>query len=117
MEELVGQIHLLCQDQNGCRYLQKKLEEENSVNIDLIFVEVSAHFVELMIDPFGNYLCQKLLEYCSEEQRDTLIDTISPKLVDIALDVHGTRAVQKMIDYLAQNQTLKPVIELVLFRK
>lgn len=31
--------------------------------------EVLEHLVELMMDPFGNYLVQKLLDRCSEEQR------------------------------------------------
>lgn len=31
--------------------------------------EVLDHLVELMMDPFGNYLIQKLLDRCSEEQR------------------------------------------------
>jgi hypothetical protein len=31
--------------------------------------EILDHLVELMMDPFGNYLIQKLLDRCSEEQR------------------------------------------------
>jgi len=27
------------------------------------------NLIELMVDPFGNYLIQKLLDRCSEEQR------------------------------------------------
>lgn len=31
--------------------------------------EILEHLVALMMDPFGNYLIQKLLDRCSEEQR------------------------------------------------
>lgn len=58
------------------------------------------------IDPFGNYLCQKLLEYSTDEQRNLICEAVAKDLVQISLNMHGTRAVQKMIDFLSnQRQT------------
>jgi hypothetical protein len=54
-----------------------------------------------MIDPFGNYLCQKMLEKCNDEQRTMIVEIVAPELVQIALNMHGTRAVQKLIEYLS----------------
>jgi len=54
-----------------------------------------------MTDPFGNYLCQKLLEYSTDEQRSVICDSVAQDLVNISLNMHGTRAVQKMIDFLS----------------
>jgi len=48
LDDLVGEIYSLCKDQHGCRYQQKKLEEKNERYINMIFNEVSNHFVELM---------------------------------------------------------------------
>jgi len=48
LESFVGQIYSLCKDQHGCRYLQKKLEEQNEKYLAIIFGEVFGHFVELM---------------------------------------------------------------------
>lgn len=60
----------------------------------------------LVIDPFGNYLCQKLLEYSTDEQRNVICESVAQDLVQISLNMHGTRAVQKMIDFLStQRQT------------
>lgn len=53
-----------------------------------------------MLDPFGNYLCQKLLEYANDEQRTALIRASSEYMVRIALNQHGTRALQKMIEHV-----------------
>lgn len=53
-----------------------------------------------IIDPFGNYLCQKLMERCTDEQRTRIVEQVSQDLVDISLNMHGTRAVQKMIEYI-----------------
>jgi hypothetical protein len=64
-------------------------------------------------DPFGNYLCQKLLEYSTDEQRNVICDSVAQDLVNISLNMHGTRAVQKMIDFLStrrQASVSKPII-------
>lgn len=60
-----------------------------------------------MTDPFGNYLCQKLLEYASDEQRNLICDSVASDLVNISLNMHGTRAVQKMIDFLATGRQVR----------
>ncbi|CAO3563544.1 unnamed protein product [Mortierella alpina] len=110
LEGFVGQIYSLCKDQHGCRYLQKKLEEQNETYLAIIFGEVFSHFVELMTDPFGNYLCQKLLEFCGDEQRTAIVETVAPELVNISLNMHGTRAVQKMIEFLSTPQQIAIVV-------
>lgn len=98
------EIYSLCKDQHGCRFLQKKLEERNAENIQIIFDETAPHVVELMTDPFGNYLCQKLLEFCNDEQRNTLVRNAAPAMVSIALNQHGTRALQKMIEFISTDE-------------
>ncbi|KAF9988539.1 hypothetical protein BGZ75_009202 [Mortierella antarctica] len=110
LESFVGQIYSLCKDQHGCRYLQKKLEEQNEKYLAIIFGEVFAHLTELMTDPFGNYLCQKLLEFCGDEQRTIIVESVAPELVNISLNMHGTRAVQKMIEFLSTPQQIAIVV-------
>lgn len=48
LEDLQGEIPMLCKDQHGCRYLQKKLEEGNNEYRDMIFLETFGHFADLM---------------------------------------------------------------------
>lgn len=48
LESLVNEIYSLCKDQHGCRYLQKKLEEQNPAYVEMIFRETHPHVVELM---------------------------------------------------------------------
>lgn len=114
IEDLKGELLSLCKDQHGCRYLQKKLEDGDPKHRDMIFNETYGHFPELMTDPFGNYLCQKLLEYSTEEQRSAIIDSVANDLVGISLNMHGTRAVQKMVDFLAQPRQPKQIRTLIL---
>lgn len=110
LEEMQGEIFALCKDQHGCRYLQKKLEEGNPSYRDMIFTETFNHFAELMTDPFGNYLCQKMLEFCTDEQRNLIVESVAPDLVNISLNMHGTRAVQKTIDFLSTPRQIHSII-------
>jgi len=64
----------------------------------------------LFVDPFGNYLCQKLLEFCGDEQRTIIVENVAPELVNISLNMHGTRAVQKMIEFLSTPQQIAIVV-------
>ena len=61
-------------------------------------------------DPFGNYLCQKLLEFSNDEQRTVLINNAAPEMVKIALNSHGTRALQKMIEFVSTPEQIQTVI-------
>ncbi|KAI6780373.1 Pumilio domain-containing protein-like protein [Emericellopsis cladophorae] len=116
LEHFHGQIYELCKDQHGCRYLQKKLEEQNPDAVHMIWLETNQHVIELMTDPFGNYLCQKLLEYCNDEERTILIQNAAQDMVRIALNTHGTRALQKMIEYVQSPQQIQVIIEALRFR-
>ncbi|KAI9742450.1 MAG: hypothetical protein M1818_003984 [Claussenomyces sp. TS43310] len=110
LENLGGEIYALCKDQHGCRYLQKKLEERNAEHVHMIWLETNQHVIELMTDPFGNYLCQKLLEYSNDEERTVLIENASRDLVRIALNQHGTRALQKMIEFISTPGQIQTII-------
>ncbi|KAL2066223.1 hypothetical protein VTL71DRAFT_2294 [Oculimacula yallundae] len=116
LEQLGGEIYALCKDQHGCRYLQKKLEDRNPEQVHMIWLETNMHVVELMTDPFGNYLCQKLLEYCNDEERTVLIQHAAEDLVRIALNQHGTRALQKMIEFISTPVQTQIIIEALRYR-
>lgn len=115
LEDFTGEIYSLCKDQHGCRFLQKQLDlgaeletdqrgkttqfsARNQVAATMIFNEIYLKIVELMVDPFGNYLIQKLFENISADQRVILVKNSAPEFVKIALDPHGTRALQKLVE-------------------
>ncbi|KAM0951893.1 putative armadillo-like helical, pumilio domain-containing protein [Dioscorea sansibarensis] len=103
IDDVLGRIYSMAKDQIGCRFLQKKCAEGAPEDIERIFVEIIGHIVELMTDPFGNYLVQKLLEVCNADQRMCILNIVTRKpgeLFRISCDMHGTRAVQKVIETL-----------------
>lgn len=110
LEDFTGSIYFLCKDQHGCRFLQRQLDlgkkaprtkneaPRNEIVATMIFNEIYLKIVELMVDPFGNYLIQKLFENVSVAQRLVLVKNAANDFIRIALDPHGTRALQKLLE-------------------
>ncbi|SCU93590.1 LADA_0G03928g1_1 [Lachancea dasiensis] len=90
----------LATDQFGCRFLQKKLEtpQECCVVRDLMYQQISPFFLDLIMDPFGNYLVQKLCDSLTTDQKTQLIESIYPHVFQISINQYGTRSLQKIID-------------------
>lgn len=110
LADFLNEIYYLCKDQHGCRFLQRQLEIGGPDAATKIFNEIQLNVIELMIDPFGNYLVQKLLERVNEEQRTTLVRNASSQFVRIALDPHGTRALQKLIECIDSQEEFDIVV-------
>ncbi|XP_039041454.1 putative pumilio homolog 7, chloroplastic [Hibiscus syriacus] len=101
--EFRGCINYMAKDQNDCRFLQRIFDEGSYLDVQIIFNEIIHNIVELMMDPFGNYLVQKLLDVCTEEQRLQIVLMVTKEagqLVRISLNTHGTRVVQRLIETL-----------------
>ncbi|PKI61346.1 hypothetical protein CRG98_018248 [Punica granatum] len=91
-DEVSNRTHLMAKDQHGCRFLQRKISEGGPKDVEKVFIEIIDHIVELMTDPFGNYLVQKLLEVCNEDQQTRILQVItrnSGDLIRISCDMHG----------------------------
>jgi hypothetical protein len=110
-EEIEGNVSRLAKDQNGCRFLQRKIEEGDTTCFSIVYDESLPHFADLMVDPFGNYLCQKLVEFSDDEKRTIIINSIAPSIVKISLNMHGTRAVQKVIEHLRSQEQIRTVTD------
>lgn len=104
LSEYKGAIFQLSQEQNGCRYLQQKVDRDGSDAVEAILHEVSSRLVTLMLDPFGNYLFQKLLDHATPEQSNIMLLETKAHLIQAALNLHGTRSVQKFIEIFGANQ-------------
>lgn len=102
VEDIQGRVFAMSKDQNGCRLLQEQLDYEDRKDLcEVIYQESLDHLAEMMVDPFGNYLFQKLLERVSEKKRLAIIRRVSSNLVAAALNLHGTRSVQKVVEVCA----------------
>lgn len=113
LKDAQGRICYLAKDQNGCRFLQRKFDEGDRQEIQIIFDEIIHSMNELMVNPFGNYLIQRLLDVCTEQQRMHILVKVTRQrnqLFRISLNAHGTRAVQKLIETLKTREQITHVI-------
>lgn len=118
LANLKSEILKLSKDQYGCRFLQKKIDEnlvlnynQRLENFEIIFNEIYQYFYELIIDPFGNYLIQKLIGYCNEAKLNLILEILQFNLFQISINQHGTRALQKIIDSLVNQYQLDLLVQ------
>ncbi|EGW32558.1 uncharacterized protein SPAPADRAFT_67158 [Spathaspora passalidarum NRRL Y-27907] len=116
--QLKSEILKLSKDQYGCRFLQKKIDENlipnyqvRHANFEIIFKQIYPYMYDLIIDPFGNYLIQKLIIYCNEANLNLLLEILQENLFQISISQHGTRALQKIIDNLNNSYQLELLIK------
>lgn len=98
LESLLGHVRRLSRDQVGCRLLQQALDDEGPNAASQILNEGLSFWGDAMVDPFGNYLFQKILEKVTPEERIVLVQSVSTRLVNASLNLHGTRSVQKVVE-------------------
>mmetsp|Transcript_3803 Transcript_3803/g.8530 ORF Transcript_3803/g.8530 Transcript_3803/m.8530 type:complete len:1021 (+) Transcript_3803:63-3125(+) len=104
LDALLGQVRKLSRDQVGCRLVQQALDEEGPMAATLILNEGLPFWGEAMVDPFGNYLFQKILEKITAEERIMLVKSVSTRLVNASLNLHGTRSVQKIVELCTMDE-------------
>lgn len=94
-------------NQQGSKYLQRVLAKASPDVIEFIVIEVGDHLHELMVDSYGNYFCQKLLQSSSSKQRLYLLKKISPYIVAISCDKRGTHSMQSLIQLINMEEEEK----------
>uniref|UniRef100_M4CF30 PUM-HD domain-containing protein n=2 Tax=Brassica campestris TaxID=3711 RepID=M4CF30_BRACM len=113
LAEARGKFYYMAKDQHGCRFLQRKFAEGDGNDIETIFNEIIDYISELMVDPFANYLVQKLLEVCNDDQRMVIVCSIARKpglIIKISCDMHGTRVVQKIVETVKRQEEISIII-------
>jgi len=77
---------------------------EGAPIIATIFAEIIPAARELVKDPFGNYVLQKLLECGSDEQREAIVRSLVEDLVGVCRHPYGCRVVQTALETVAGPQ-------------
>ena len=59
-----------------------------------------------MMNPFGNYLCQKLAEKCNNDQLSLIVEKIYPNIIKICTNIYGTRSIQKLYEIIREEKII-----------
>jgi len=105
---------LICavsKDQEGSRFIQKRLDTSTPEESEIIFQEIKKWTGELMRDLFGNYVVQKFLEMGSAEQKREILGAMEESVIPLALHMYGCRVVQKALECKEINKKIVEKIQ------
>lgn len=116
-----GHVLEIAVDQSKCRELQHFLQEGGTDGgihytpmhiLQLIFEDICQHAFTIVVNPFGNYLFQKVFESSDHQQKTRLLQSllVSTRLADASCNKHGSRCVQHMIKHSVGSSDLVDII-------
>lgn len=92
-----------CQDQNGSRFIQQRLEMGDVNEQQIVMNEVLPAIRRLRNDVFGNYVVQKLLDFGTPGMKGDIRDTLDGEMLPLSLQMYGCRVVQKALEALDED--------------
>jgi hypothetical protein len=78
-----------CQDQNGSRFIQQRIEVGNTGEKEAVMTEVLPAVRRLRNDVFGNYVVQKLLDFGTPHMKADLCGTLQGEMLQLSLQMYG----------------------------
>lgn len=96
--DVKGHIVEFCQDQNGSRFIQQRLELANDVELSLIVSEILPSVHHLQKDVFGNYVVQKLFDHGNGDMISQLKKSLEGEVISLSTQMYGCRVVQKALE-------------------
>ena len=113
-EELAKQAYTLAKYQNGCRYLQKRIENNHELVPTLFFPSILGYLQELSNDQFGNYYIKIIIKYLPDDMINKFIQLIHPSISKIGTNQYGTKVLQYLIYFLTTEKNLILFIQKIL---
>ena len=102
MHQIKGHVAEFCQDQNGSRFIQQRLELGDPSEQEIVMNEFLPSMRRLRNDVFGNYVVQKLLDFGTPEMKADIRETLKGELLQLSLQMYGCRVVQKAFEALPE---------------
>lgn len=77
IEEIQKLLPQMCKEQLGCRFLQSKVESIPKYAEKYILPIIFNQLLEIILDQFGNYLMQKILDTVSSDTQSSIFKLVS----------------------------------------
>lgn len=106
VHDIAGHVVEFCQDQNGSRFIQQRLEVADVQEKLAVMREVLQSIRLLRNDVFGNYVVQKLLEHGTDFMKEELRDSLISEMLPLSLQMYGCRVIQKALESLLDDDVI-----------
>jgi len=100
LDENLDKLVSMARTYRGSKVLQDFLVKASKTDLDKIIGRFAHNMIELMLDPYANYMIQILAKHCQPEQRLVLLQKIAPAMYKIACDKKGTYALQTIVSLI-----------------
>ena len=97
LEFLLANVQTVIDHQNGCRVLQKFIEQTDAKNVEKIYLTLRERIVDLCSSANGNHIVQLFIDILPEYIPE-MIEAIRPYVNFLVVDHCGCRVVQKLFD-------------------
>ena len=87
----------LINNQQCSRILQDRLTDFID-ELDFLIEEINVDFTKIVVNQYGNYFCQRLVENCDFKQRCKILSYLADSFQMICYDQFGSHVIQKMIE-------------------
>lgn len=111
VSDIKGHVVEFCQDQNGSRFIQQRLEIGDVSEKEIVMTEVLPEVVRLRNDVFGNYVVQKLFGFGTDKMKEDLRNTIVGEMVELSMQMYGCRVIQKALESVDESDLPKLLSE------
>ena len=84
-------------NKNFSRSLQQQISKASPPKLKKLLKTITPNMPNLMVDPYGNYICQTIFHSCSAEQRLKILYSLKGHIENIAYSPRGTHSLQNLI--------------------
>jgi mRNA-binding protein PUF3 len=108
--DIVGHVVMFCVENSGSRLVQALIEGGNCDVREQVLQEVHSNLLQLSKDAYGNYVIQKLLQYCTQPQKIIIWNALKGNVASLSCNKHACRVVQD-VSFLLRKYLLQLVTD------
>lgn len=109
-ETVIADVLVITRHRHGCCVFQRCLDAADDTQRAALVDKVIEHAIDLMQDPFSNYVVQYVLENAIGDEGDRIICQLRGRLVELSTQKFSSNVVEKCLAH-ASPTLLEPLID------
>jgi hypothetical protein len=108
----LSDIHRIVEHQNGCRVLQRFIENATTGDVDQLFLALKTSLITLCYSANGNHIVQRFIELLPARLGEIVVE-LEPQVGRLVVDNCGCRVIQRLFEKYDIAE-LRPLVEQVM---